>query len=145
MEKIFQKKSMTTKLVKKLIDVAYNKSIELNCNMSIAIVDESGILKAFLRMEQASILSIDIAINKAYSSAANGKGLSTQKLFEYSLKNPASAVGIPLLKNVTVLGGGFAIIIEGVVVGGIGASGGSTDQDVLVAQAALDYLNRPLA
>lgn len=142
MQNTFNKPSITLKLAQKLIDAAEVKAIEINKPMVIAILDESGHLKAFRRMDGAALISIEVAQNKAYSALANAWGHATHEIYEHIAKNPATLIGIPHIPRYTIFGGGFPIKIDGHVVGGIGISGGNVDQDILVAKAALEILEK---
>lgn len=138
MQPVFVKKSISSELADEIIKRAISKALEMNKHMVIAIVDESGLLKAFQRMDGAAIISIEVAQTKAFAAVANAWGFATHEIFEQSQKNPATKVGIPLIPKYTVLGGGFPIEIDGDIVGGIGVSGGSIEEDIAVAKSALE-------
>jgi uncharacterized protein GlcG (DUF336 family) len=131
----FEKASITAELAKKMIEAAEAKAKEIGVPSSIAIVDESGVLKAFSRMDGAALLSIEIAKEKAYTGA--GFGLPTHEVFQFISTDPQLLTGLPLVNKLSVVGGGFPIMIDGKIVGGIGISGGHYTQDIEVAQAAL--------
>ena len=103
----------------------------------IAIVDAGGDLLAFSRMDGARPGSIEIAITKARSAArrrratsdeAGGDVLATVRL------------GLASQLNVTGIGGGLPIVVEGQTIGGIGVSSGTSDEDTVVANAGLAAL-----
>lgn len=137
---IFIKKSLCATLAQKLIIAAIERAEAIARPMVIAIVDESGQLKAFHRMDGAALLSIEVAQNKAYSAVANAWGHATHEIYEHIKKDPATLIGIPQIPRYTIFGGGFPIRIEGEIVGGIGVSGGTAAQDMDVAEAALTIL-----
>lgn len=140
MNRSFTKESITIELAHKMIDDAIKKAKEIDKPMVIAILDESGQLKAFSRMDGAALISIEVAKNKAYSALANAWGYATHEIYEHIKKSPETLIGIPHIPRDTVFGGGFPIKINGEVIGGIGVSGGNVEQDMMVAQAALDIL-----
>lgn len=142
MEKTIIKHTITLELAKAMLDAAIKKSVEINRQMAIAILDESGNLKAFCRMDGAALVSIEIAQNKAYTALSNRLGLPTHELYDYIKKNPATLIGFPHINKYVMFGGGLAIKINGEIIGGIGVSGGSADEDVSVAKAALDVLGQ---
>lgn len=131
------KKSVSAACAAALIKQAIAKAQEIERAVVIAIVDESGQLKAFHRMDGAALISIEVAQIKAYSAVANAWGYATHEIFESISKNPATQIGIPHIPRYTVLGGGFPIKIEGEIVGGIGISGGSIEEDIAIAESAL--------
>jgi len=130
-----QKGSITVAGANLLVAVAVAKATELGVAMSVAVVDESGILKAFNRMDGAGVATVDIVRNKAYTAAAFRT--PTQTLAQRSQDLPTQIASFTTTPHVTLLPGGLPISVGGVVIGGIGAGGGTGDQDVMVAQAAL--------
>jgi uncharacterized protein GlcG (DUF336 family) len=135
---IYEKKSITSELAEKLIDAAEKKAKEIEVPEVIAIVDESGNLKAFRRMDGATFLSIDIAIDKGYTAVAFGS--PTDQLYNFIKNDPPLLIGIPKIPKVIVFGGGYPIIEDNETIGGIGVSGGYYKQDMEVAEAALKIL-----
>lgn len=106
--------------------------------INAAVVDVGGNLLAFLRASGGFLPSITIAMDKAYTAAAFG--LSTDALHD-AVKEPAHLhEGIASRDRVVLFGGGFPIIHQGRVIGGIGCSGGSEDDDRHCAQAGLKAL-----
>jgi uncharacterized protein GlcG (DUF336 family) len=108
----------------------------LGTPVNVAVVDVSGVLVAFLRMPGAPLHSIEIAIDKAYTSASFG--LATSK-WQCALQEHSEAVrhGIVLRPRFVAFGGGLPILEHGLRIGGIGVSGGSEQQDEAIAQAGL--------
>lgn len=133
------KKSITQEAAQKLIAAAEKAAGELGVAMCISIVDESGVLKAFSRMDGAPLLSVDISKDKAYTAAAYG--IPTHGWHEFIKNDPPLLHGIVHTPRLIVFGGGFPIEIDKAVVGGIGISGGHYSQDMKVAEAALAVLN----
>ncbi|MCX7571651.1 heme-binding protein [Tumebacillus sp. DT12] len=131
----FEKASISADTAKKIIEAAEAKAKEMGVPSSIAIVDESGVLKAFSRMDGAALLSIEIAKEKAYTGA--GFGMPTHEVFNFISTDQQLLTGLPLVNKLSVVGGGFPIMIDGKLVGGIGISGGHYTQDMAIAEAAL--------
>lgn len=121
------------------IQAALQKSQELNVKMNVAIVDEGANLKAFARMEDAWLGSIDIAIKKA----------RTARYFDMPTGDlgQASQPGGPLY-NIEVSNGGLITFPGGLpikddsgkIIGAIGVSGDSVENDHTVAQAGVQAL-----
>lgn len=140
MKKTYIKQSISSELAEKMIEQAKKKSLEINKPMVIAIVDESGLLKAFTKMDGAALISIEIAQNKAYSAVANAWGHATHEIYEHIKKKPETLAGIPQIPKYIIFGGGFPIKITNEIVGAIGISGGNVDQDMDVAKSVLSIL-----
>jgi uncharacterized protein GlcG (DUF336 family) len=132
----FERRSVTAELARAMIDEAERKAADMGHPFVIAVVDESGILKAFSRMDGAALLSVQIAQDKAYTAA--GFGLSTDGWHDFVKDDPPLAMGAaPGIDRLVVFGGGYPIKIGDAIVGAIGVSGGHYTQDMEVAQAAL--------
>jgi uncharacterized protein GlcG (DUF336 family) len=132
------KKSIDIVTAEKAIAAAAKKADELGLKMCIAVSDEAGDLKAFRRMDGAPKLSIQIAEDKAFTSASYG--LPTHVWYEFIKDDPPLLHGITHTPRLIVFGGGFPIILEGEVVGAIGISGGHYKQDMECARAALQAI-----
>ena len=132
----FERSSVTAELARAMIDAAERKAAEMGHPFVIAVVDESGVLKAFSRMDGAALLSVQIAQDKAYTAA--GFGLSTDGWHDFVKDYPPLAMGAaPGIDRLVVFGGGYPIKIGDAIVGAIGVSGGHYTQDMEVAQAGL--------
>jgi uncharacterized protein GlcG (DUF336 family) len=132
----FDRPSVSTELARTMIEAAEKKAAEMGHPFVIAIVDESGVLKAFSRMDGAALLSVQVAQDKAYT--AIGFGMATDAWHEFVKDDPPLAMGAATgIDRLIVFGGGYPITIGGAVVGGIGVSGGHYSQDMEVAQAGL--------
>ena len=116
------------------IAAAEQKAKELGQPMNIAIADAGGNLIAHVRMDEAWVGSIDIAINKAFTSHAFD--ISTKDLAKYS-QSGGQFFGIHASNGgrVMIFAGGVPLRRAGKVIGAIGVSGGSGDQDQAVAEA----------
>jgi uncharacterized protein GlcG (DUF336 family) len=113
--------------------VAHAEGLGLRINA--AVTDASGVLAAFLRMPGAFLHSVDIAIDKAYTAASFG--LPTQAWMGVIGQDDALRIGLPLRPRMVVFGGGLPIVEDGELIGGIGVSGGSAEQDEACARAGL--------
>lgn len=138
MEKYQVCRSITLELAEAMLDQAEAKAKELGVAVNMAITDEAGQLKAFRRMDQAPLLSIGIAQRKAYTAAAFR--MPTGNWFDLIKDNPRLLHGIPHTPDLIIFGGGFPIELEGEIIGAIGVSGGTEDEDEEICQAALDIL-----
>lgn len=135
-----EKKAISNKSAHQLIEAAKERARELNVAVNIAVVDEGGHLVAFSRMDNAPILSIEIAQNKAYTAVAFG--IPTHEWYPMIENEPALKTGIVHTERLVVFGGGYPIYSDGKLAGGIGVSGGSEEQDQLCCEAALACLQK---
>jgi uncharacterized protein GlcG (DUF336 family) len=119
---------------KRIIDAAEKKAEEIGQPMNIAVVDAGGNLVAHVRMDRAWIGSVDIAINKAWTSRAFD--IPTKALAELS-QSGDQFFGIHASNRgrVMIFAGGVPLKRGDQVVGAIGVSGGTGKQDQAVAEA----------
>src|SRR5712664_1948307 len=126
MTNVVRKNSISYDLAQKMVNAALAKARELGVTENVAILDDGGNLKAFGRMDGASIPTIEIAQNKAYTALF---GVSTQDFFNFIQGDPSLLAGMPTLARVAAWGGGFPIKVDGEIVGAIGLSGAPTVQN----------------
>jgi len=125
---------MSLALARKVIAAAERKAKKIKQPMNIAVVDEGGNLVAHVRMDGAWIGSIDISINKAFTSRAFD--IATKDLAEHS-QSGGQFFGIHVSNRgrIMIFAGGIPLQQDGKVIGAIGVSGGSGEQDHTVAEA----------
>ena len=125
---------ITLKDARKIIAAAEAKAAEIGQPMNIAVADAGGNLIAHVRMDGAWLGSIDISIKKAYTSRAFD--ISTKDMAEHS-QSGGQFFGIHASNDgkIMIFAGGIPLKKDGKVVGAIGVSGGSGDQDHAVAEA----------
>jgi uncharacterized protein GlcG (DUF336 family) len=124
--------TITLAEAKRVIAAAEKKAVDMNKKYNIAIVDAGGNLVAFHRMDGAWLGSIELAINKAYTSRVFD--ISTKDLNSYSQPG-AQFYGIQTQPRIVVFAGGIPLKRNGQVVGAVGASGGMGAEDQSVAEA----------
>jgi uncharacterized protein GlcG (DUF336 family) len=119
---------------KKVIAAAESKAAALGQPMNIAVADAGGNLVAHVRMDGAWIGSIDISIKKAFTSRAFD--IATKDLAQHS-QSGGQFFGIHASNDgrIMIFAGGVPLTRDGRVVGAIGVSGGSGEQDHAVAEA----------
>jgi glc operon protein GlcG len=111
---------------------------EQGVGMAIAVVDYAGQLVAFERSDDAPWIVSEIAWRKARTSAAFGKPSADRE--QAWRERPFFAQSVIALGDYVVGRGAVPIIVDGEVIGAVGASGGHPDQDHIAAQAGLDAL-----
>jgi glc operon protein GlcG len=117
----------------KMITAGVAKANELGCKVSLAVVDQSCRLIAFLMMDGARHFSIITTQRKAITSA------SQREPTGYAPEEKALSMTVRM-GDFTNVPGGFPIVVEGQVIGAVAAGGAKIEEDVLVAQAALAAL-----
>ena len=119
-----------------IIAAAQGKAQEIGQPMNVAVVDDGMNLKAFARMEDAWLGSISIAIDKGYTAAAFN--MPTQDLAEMT-QSGQPLFGLNTTNNgrIVIFAGGIPLMRGDEVVGAIGVSGGTVDQDQEVAEAGV--------
>ena len=124
-----------------IIAAAEKKAQEIGQPMNIAVADEGGNLISHVRMDGAWLGSIDISIKKAYTSRAFN--IATKDLAEHA-QSGGQFFGIHASNDgkIMIFGGGIPVLIDGKIVGAVGCSAGTVEQDIEVAEAAIAALAR---
>ncbi len=117
------------------VEAAIQEATRMGVLINVAVSDGSGNLVAFLRMPGAFPQSITIAIDKAYTAA--GFGFPTVDWMNVFGDNEAMKLGFSAEPRLIIFGGGLPIRSGGELIGGIGVSGASEEQDTLCADAGL--------
>ncbi len=121
------------KKAKVLIDAVEKAAQIMNLNVVVAVVNKGANLVALHAMDDSYIASIKAAQDKAYTSAA--LKMSTQKALEES--RGGALDGLSNGNGLLLLGGGEPLVNDGHLCGAIGVSGGSKEQDMMLAQVAV--------
>jgi uncharacterized protein GlcG (DUF336 family) len=122
-----------------LVSIAESQAVLMNVPMAIAVVDKNGGLIIFARMDETLPASTELAVSKAYTAAV--LRMATHEVGK--LAQPGEALyGIQHTHSgqIVLFGGGLPLYIKGNVVGAIGISGGSVDEDVTVAQYTVNAM-----
>jgi len=131
---------LTLEGARAILTAAEKKAHEINVPQNIAVVDDSGHLLAFARMDGVKLSSIEVAITKAKAAAL--RRTATGPVPSVEQANIYVSLGLPLATEgkLTPIRGGLPLIVEAQCVGAIGVSGGTEDEDVQVAQAGVEAL-----
>jgi uncharacterized protein GlcG (DUF336 family) len=128
--------SVTLDSARAVVDAARAKADEIGVPMNIAVVDEGNNLTAFSRMDGAWLGSIDIAQNKAYT--ARSFDMSTKDLAPLCQPDqPLFGINASNQGRLIIFAGGIPLTSGDEVVGAVGVSGGSVEQDHEVAEAGV--------
>jgi uncharacterized protein GlcG (DUF336 family) len=126
---------LTLEKAHRVIAAGEAKARDIGQPMNIAVVDEGTNLKAFIRMDNAWLGSIDIAVNKAFTAKAFD--ISTKELGQNSQPGDQFfGIHVSNHDRVMIFAGGVPLKVDGKIVGAVGVSGGSGEQDQQVAEAA---------
>jgi uncharacterized protein GlcG (DUF336 family) len=130
---------ITLEEAQRIISAAEEKARQMGQPMNIAVMDAGRNLVAFHRMDGAWVASTDIAIDKAFTSA--GRGLTTRKIGEMAQPGqPLFGINTTNGGRIVIFAGGVPLMRDGEVVGAIGVSGGTVDEDEEVAEAGVAAL-----
>jgi uncharacterized protein GlcG (DUF336 family) len=135
----FEKASIGYETAQRLIRRAEQEAAAIGVPSVIAVVDESGVLKLVGRMDGAPLSSVQVAQDKAYSAAATAT--PTDAWHDIARQVPELGIGLYSIDRLCPIGGGLPIRVGEHIIGAIGVSGGSVEQDIQVATAALKELD----
>jgi uncharacterized protein GlcG (DUF336 family) len=128
---------MKLELALALVHAARTEAERLGVPMAIAAVDPGGVLMAFARMDNAPFPLTELAIGKAYTAAAFARpSAEVAEVFAGRVQFTAS-ISVATGGRVMLSKGGVPVFVDGTLVGGLAASGGTGEQDLAVAEAAL--------
>lgn len=118
-----------------ILDAAQKKCEEMGAKEVLCVADSAGYPIALRRLDGGKVTSVQIAMNKAFTAAGHRKPTHVYK----NAQPGGDAFGIFTQHEgrFTVFVGGFPIVVDGDVVGGIGASGGNAEEDTAVCQAGI--------
>ena len=128
---------ITLEQARKAMAAAEAEARKNNWNMAIAIVDSGGHMVLFQRMDGTQFAGARIARDKAWSAAAYKR---PGKVFQDRLAKGGEELRILQLHGVSAIDGGDPIVVDGRLIGGIGVSGGSGEQDGQVSKAGAGAL-----
>ena len=118
-----------------MIQAGHSKALEMDIAVSVAVVDEGGRLVAFGRMDRARPMSVDIAVNKAYTSATFQ--VPTTQLQAQSGQSWFQSLIVSTQGKIMAAGGGLPVLDAPNIIGAVGVSGGTEEQVQECARAAL--------
>ncbi|MEP7380716.1 MAG: heme-binding protein [Gemmatimonadota bacterium] len=131
-------KALTADAVKTMLATAESTARTNRWNVSIAITDAAGDLLGFLKLDNASTGTVDIALGKARTAARFGR--PTKVYADRVLSDTLTFLSVP---GLVALQGGLPVIVNGRVIGAVGVSGATSAQDEQVAAAAIASVVKP--
>lgn len=129
--------TITLAAAKKMAATVEAKAHEINVPVVFSVVDHGGNALLVQRMDEAFITSCDISLNKAYTACCLRQG--THEITDV-VQPGTSLYGLQLTnqQRIVIFGGGLPVISNGKTIGAVGVSGGTVEQDMLLAQSALN-------
>jgi glc operon protein GlcG len=128
--------TLSTETARTMVDAAIAEAVAASIAVTVAIVDESGILKEMLRMDGAPLVSVQTAINKAYAAAAIG--MPPDDFYAAIESDGAAVAEFATRPGLALIAGGLPVVTGGRVAGAIGVAGAMTGaEDRRIADAAL--------
>lgn len=141
MNKSLPRATISLAMAKAMTAAAESKASEINVPVVISIVDGGANPLIMQRMDEAFVTSCDISLNKAWSACC-----LQQPTHEITagVQPGQSLYGLQLTnqQRIVIFGGGFPIIENNQIIGAIGVSGGTVEQDMEIARSALDYFEK---
>lgn len=138
-EKIAIKKTLSLDVAKQLAAAAEAEARKNNWNVVIALVDDGGHLVYLQRLDGTQYASVDVATRKAQTAIAFRR---PSKVFEDAIAaGRAPVMSLPII----ALEGGLPLVVDGDMIGAIGVSGVTSQQDGVVAKAGVEALGKLVA
>ena len=120
---------------RQIVETAVAEAESLAVPVTVAVVDESGVLKCFERMDGAALVSVQTAMNKAYAAAA--VGMPPDEFFEAIESDSAAVASFATRAGLALIAGGLPFLVEGQIAGAVGIAGAMTGaEDRRIAEAA---------
>src|SRR6516165_12025079 len=121
---------------RRMVDAALAEANTMAVAVTVATVDESGVMKEFRRMDGAPLVSVQTAINKAYAAAAIG--MPPDDFFTAIEADPAAVASFANRPGIALIAGGLPVLVDGHVAGAVGVAGAMTGaEDRRIAEAAV--------
>jgi glc operon protein GlcG len=119
-----------------MVDAAVAEASSMSVPVTVVVVDESGVTKEMLRMDGAPLVSVQTAVNKAYTAAAIG--MPPDDFYAAIESDGAAVAEFGTRPGLALIAGGLPVIAEGRVAGAIGVAGAMTGaEDRGIAEVAI--------
>ena len=122
---------------RKAIAAAIAEARKMSLPLAVAVVDTAGMLVAFERMDNTQTASVGVSQDKAVSAAQYRR---PTKVFQDVLAAGGVGLRVLTLRGANAVEGGLPLLLDGKIIGALGVSGGTSDQDGVVAKAGTDGL-----
>jgi uncharacterized protein GlcG (DUF336 family) len=127
---------LTSATCRRIVDEAIREATEKAVQVTVVVVDESGVWKDAARMDGAPLISVQTAINKAYAAAAIG--MPPDDFYAAIESDPAAVASFATRPGIALIAGGLPVLVDGQVAGAVGVAGAMTAaEDRRIAEAAV--------
>ena len=137
---LLSRKTISCDLAHRMIAAAQQKAADLGIEVAVTVVDDSGVPRAFSRMDRAPLMAVGVSRKKALTAV--GFGLPTGDWYDFIKDDPVLLHGVGCIDDFSLLGGGLPVVVDEAVVGAVGVSGAHHEQDAQCALAALSIIER---
>jgi glc operon protein GlcG len=128
--------TMTAHGSRRMVDAAVTEAESMSVPVTVVVVDESGVTKEMVRMDGAPLVSVQTAINKAYTAAAIG--MPPDDFYAAIESDLAAIAEFGTRPGLALIAGGLPVIADGKVAGGVGVAGAMTAaEDRRIAEVAI--------
>ena len=135
------RRTLSAAQARRMVDDAVRQAMAMTLPVTVAVVDESGVIKEFKRMDGAPLVSVETAIHKAYAAVAIG--MPPDEFFTIIESNPAAVASFANRPDLALIAGGLPVVVDGEVAGAIGVAGAMTGaEDRRIAEVAVDGADR---
>jgi glc operon protein GlcG len=131
--------SVNLEQAKKVLDGAETEARKQGWNVCIAVVDISGNLVAFLKIDDTQNASVQVSQDKARTAVLYKR---PTKFFQDAVAAGGAGIRVMGMRDVCPAEGGIPLIADGKIIGGVGVSGVNSDQDAMVATAGANMLTK---
>jgi uncharacterized protein GlcG (DUF336 family) len=126
---------------RRIVDAAIVEATQMNLRVTVAVVDDSGVLKEFERMDGAPLVSVQTAMSKAYAAAAIG--MPPDEFYAAIETDGAAVACFANRPGLALIAGGLPAMVNGQVAGAVGVAGAMTGaEDRSIAEAAVQGVGR---
>jgi len=121
---------------RRMIDAAVREANAMSVEVTVVVVDESGVTKEMVRMDGAPLVSVQTAVDKAYAAAAIG--MPPDDFYAAIESDGAAVAEFATRPGLALIAGGLPVVSDGAVAGAIGVAGAMTGaEDRRIAEAAV--------
>lgn len=137
----WRKPTLSASEARSMVDAAVAEAEVMSVRVTVAVVDDSGIIKEFERMDGAPLVSVQTAMNKAYAAAAIG--MPPDEFYAAIESDGAAVASFATRPGMALIAGGLPSLVDGQVAGAIGVAGAMTGaEDRRIAEVAINGVDR---